>query len=63
MAVVMVYFIYTIYEADYLVREQSDFYQYLGVPLDADEKRIKSRFRRLYEILRLIRRMMFSSSY
>lgn len=45
--VVLVYLAYTIYEADYYVRQAGDFYQLLGVPLDADERTIKSRFRRL----------------
>lgn len=48
MTVVMLYLVYTIYETDYWVRRQSDFYQALGVSLDADEKKIKSKFRRLY---------------
>ncbi|KAL8725509.1 MAG: hypothetical protein Q9181_006393 [Wetmoreana brouardii] len=33
---------------DYWVRLNGDFYQDLGLPVDVDEKRIKSRFRRLY---------------
>ena len=45
--VVLAYLAYTIYEADYWMRQAGDFYQLLGVPLDADEKMIKSRFRRL----------------
>lgn len=47
MTVVILYLLYTIYEADYWVRQQRDFYQDLNVPQDADEKKIKSRFRRL----------------
>lgn len=46
--VILAYLLYTIYEADYWIRQNADFYQILGLPLDADEKRIKSRFRRLY---------------
>ena len=45
--VVLVYLLYTIYEADYWLRASGDFYSLLGVPHDADEKVIKSRFRRL----------------
>ena len=45
--VVLAYLAYTIYEADYYVRQAGDFYQLLGVPLDADDRTIKSRFRRL----------------
>lgn len=48
MTVVVVYLLYTIYETDYWIRQQSDFYQDLGLSLDADEKKIKSKFRRLY---------------
>ncbi|KAL8871418.1 MAG: hypothetical protein Q9174_002742 [Haloplaca sp. 1 TL-2023] len=46
-AVIVIYLLYTIYEADYWIRQEGDFYQDLGVPLDVDEKKIKSRFRRL----------------
>ncbi|KAL8828306.1 MAG: hypothetical protein Q9191_002663 [Dirinaria sp. TL-2023a] len=46
-AVVLVYLLYTIYEADYWMRREGDFYQLLGVTHWADEKIIKSRFRRL----------------
>lgn len=46
-AVVLVYLLYTIYEADYWMRREGDFYQLLGVTHSADEKIIKSRFRRL----------------
>lgn len=48
MTVVIVYLLYTIYETDYWMRRESDFYQDLGLNLDADEKKIKSKFRRLY---------------
>lgn len=53
--VVIVYLLYTIYEADYWIRQQSDFYQNLGVTFDADEKKIKSRFRRLYDFLHMLK--------
>ena len=49
-AVIVIYLLYTIYEADYWIRQEGDFYQYLGVPLDVDEKKVKSRFRRLYVV-------------
>jgi hypothetical protein len=45
--VVVTYLLYTIYEADWTLQRQSDFYKDLGVPVDADEKRLQSRFRRL----------------
>ena len=47
MIVILAYLLYTLYEADYWVRQKGDFYQDLGVPPDAGEKAIKSRFRRL----------------
>ncbi|MCJ1423825.1 hypothetical protein MMC29_001710 [Sticta canariensis] len=50
MTVVIAYLLYTIYETDYLMRRESDFYQDLGLNLDADEKKIKSKFRRLAAI-------------
>ena len=48
MTVIILYLLYTLYEADYILRQEQDFYQLLSVPLDADEKKIKSRFRRLW---------------
>lgn len=51
LAVIILYLLYTIYEADYWVRLNGDFYQDLGLPVDVDEKRIKSKFRRLYDTL------------
>ncbi|KAL9104512.1 MAG: hypothetical protein Q9163_000543 [Psora crenata] len=45
--VIIAYLLYTIYEADYWLRQEGDFYRILGVPYGADEKKIKSRFRRL----------------
>lgn len=47
MIVILAYLLYTLYEADYWVQQKGDFYQDLGVSLDAGEKAIKSRFRRL----------------
>ena len=46
-SVIVIYLLYTIYEADYWVRQEKDFYQNLGLTPDADEKKIKSKFRRL----------------
>ncbi|KAK4657925.1 hypothetical protein QC762_202200 [Podospora pseudocomata] len=46
-AVVTVYLLYTIYEADHDIQSTPSFYSSLGVPLTATEKEIKSRFRRL----------------
>ncbi|KAL9132205.1 MAG: hypothetical protein Q9217_000009 [Psora testacea] len=45
--VIIAYLLYTIYEADFWLRQEGDFYQILGVSHDSDEKKIKSRFRRL----------------
>lgn len=45
--VVSFYLFYTIYEADYVLQRAGTFYSDLGVPADAGEKEIKSRFRRL----------------
>ena len=47
MLVISVYLLYTVYEADYEIRRDSSFYHALGVPFDASDKDIKSRFRRL----------------
>lgn len=47
MTVIIAYLLYTLYEADYWVRQQGNFYQDLGVSPEAGEKAIKSRFRRL----------------
>ncbi|KYK60305.1 Heat shock protein DnaJ [Drechmeria coniospora] len=46
-AVVAVYLAYTIYEADYEIRGRSSFFEDLGVAINADDRQIKSRFRRL----------------
>ncbi|KAI9706050.1 MAG: hypothetical protein M1836_005456 [Candelina mexicana] len=45
--VVTAYLLYTIYEADWQIRREGDFYQDLGVSQDIDERGIKSKFRRL----------------
>lgn len=45
--VVTLYLFYTIYESFHQVRAESDFYRVLGVSPLADERTIKSRFRRL----------------
>ena len=47
MLVVALYLAYTIYEADYELRRAGSLYRDLGVPLDATDREIKSRFRRL----------------
>lgn len=47
MTVIIVYLLYTFYEADYIMRQNGDFYQDLGLAPGAEEKQIKSRFRRL----------------
>lgn len=46
-AVILIYLLYTVYETDYWIRQSGDFYQDLGLSLDSDERKIKSRFRRL----------------
>lgn len=46
-AVIVVYLLYTVYEADYQLRLAGDFYQDLGVAHDVAEKAVQSRFRRL----------------
>ncbi|KAL1961867.1 hypothetical protein VTN77DRAFT_991 [Rasamsonia byssochlamydoides] len=45
--VVTTYLLYTLYESFYQVRAAGDFYRLLGVSPFADERTIKSRFRRL----------------
>ena len=47
MTVIIVYLLYTLYEADYILRQSGDFYQDLGLAPGVEEKQIKSRFRRL----------------
>ncbi|KAF2721377.1 hypothetical protein K431DRAFT_346453 [Polychaeton citri CBS 116435] len=46
-AIIVLYLLYTIYEADYQLRQAGDFYQDLGVGLRIDERGLQSRFRRL----------------
>ncbi|KAK7510394.1 membrane associated DnaJ chaperone-like protein [Phyllosticta citriasiana] len=45
--VIVTYMLYSIYESDWELQRASDFYQALGVPVDASERIIQSRFRRL----------------
>ncbi|MCJ1309457.1 hypothetical protein MMC25_003117 [Agyrium rufum] len=45
--VVLAYLLYDVFETDHNLRLAGDFYQSLGVPHEADERSIKSRFRRL----------------
>ncbi|KAK4041770.1 hypothetical protein C8A01DRAFT_34149 [Parachaetomium inaequale] len=45
--VITLYLLYTIYEADYDLQRAGTFYTDLGVPLNATDREIKSRFRRL----------------
>ena len=47
-AVILIYLLYTVYEADWQLRRAGDFYSLLGVAHDAGEKGINSKFRRLY---------------
>ncbi|TKA33329.1 hypothetical protein B0A50_00882 [Salinomyces thailandicus] len=45
--VILAYLLYTIYEADYQLQRQGNFYSLLGVQQDVDERALQSRFRRL----------------
>lgn len=45
--VILAYLFYTVYEADWELRRAGNFYQALGVPVDASERTIQSKFRRL----------------
>ena len=45
--VILLYLLYTLYEADWIIRRAGDFYNALGVQLDVGEKELNSRFRRL----------------
>jgi hypothetical protein len=47
MSVILLYLLYTIYEAEYQLQVSGNFYHRLGVPLDASEKMLKSRWRKL----------------
>lgn len=49
--VILAYLLYTIYEADYRLRQAGDFYQVLGVSHDVEERALQSKFRRLYDLL------------
>jgi hypothetical protein len=49
-AVVSIYLVFTIFEADWNMRRQGDFYQALGVGHDVDDRALKSKFRRLYVV-------------
>jgi len=46
--VIASYLLYTIYEVDWQMQREGSFYQLLKIPLNADEKRIQTAFRRLY---------------
>ncbi|KAI6250326.1 hypothetical protein HI914_01059 [Erysiphe necator] len=46
-AVVTVYLLFTIYEADWEIRQEPNFFQILNLPETANEREIKTRFRRL----------------
>ena len=46
-AVIVIYLLYTLFEADYWIRKNGDFFQHLGLSPLAEEKQIKSKFRRL----------------
>lgn len=48
MLVIVAYLAYTIYEADWSLHRAGDFYRDLAVPLDVDERKIQSQFRKLY---------------
>lgn len=45
--VIVVYLLYTLFEADYVVRQKKDFFQELGLTPSAGDKQIKSKFRRM----------------
>src|SRR5579862_431129 len=47
-AVISLYLVFTIFEAEWNLRRQGDFYQSLGVLHDVDDKTLKSKFRRLW---------------
>ncbi|KAK4503706.1 hypothetical protein PRZ48_004621 [Zasmidium cellare] len=44
---IVLYLLYTIYEADYQLLKEGDFYTLLNVPHSADDRTIQSKFRRL----------------
>lgn len=45
--VVSLYLLYTLYEADYHLRQEGTYYSDLGLPSTASEREVKTRFRRL----------------
>ncbi|KAF2169315.1 hypothetical protein M409DRAFT_20540 [Zasmidium cellare ATCC 36951] len=45
--VIVLYLLYTIYEADYQLLQEGDFYTLLGVPHNVEERTLQSKFRRL----------------
>jgi len=50
--VIVVYLLYTLYEADWNIRRAGDFYSDLGVLQDVGEKELSSRFRRMYVVVK-----------
>ena len=46
--VIISYLLYTVYEVDWNVQREGDFYRDLGLPFDVQEKRLQSHFRKLY---------------
>jgi hypothetical protein len=49
--VIVSYLLYTVYEVDWSVQREGDFYRDLGVPMDVQEKRLQSHFRKLCALL------------
>jgi curved DNA-binding protein CbpA len=47
MAIYAAYFVFTIYEVDFNLQRSSNAYNDLGVPIDVDESKLNSQFRRL----------------
>jgi preprotein translocase subunit Sec63 len=45
--VVVSYLLYTVYEVDWNVQREGDFYRDLGVPFDVAERPLQSHFRKL----------------
>lgn len=46
--VIVAFLLYQLYETDWEIQRAGDFYTDLGVPYDADDRAIQSRFRKLY---------------
>ena len=44
---IVIYLLYTIYEADYQIMREGNFYNLIGVPHNVEERALQSRFRRL----------------